>query len=446
MESLKNTSWLAALALATALGACSPPSENGIDPSVESEIVANNGLTMLNGLTMTNGLSGNGLSGNGLSGNGLSGNGLSGSSLLVNPLTTAINSSTFFMNSADGRSLLSYMVRCALPEGHSITKQDSHGASYTFQGALGLTPGWETSTCSGSCQQWISSCLLAHVNTAGIHVPIWIVGQNSYLGWGQSPSYPNQEGTFFGNIFQPNTAGKIDAYYCEGPGFDKTVVDGRLGSSQAGAPYRDMFASGYCHVNGCTPSTAKTNNVPDGYTSCVMGDGQMNTWTSLVTVWRDNKSYNSSGGVVAGKTADGRTVKYDFEGTTSNWTSGNTQLVISSSSDLGGQTGTKSLKVTYGSGTSTLRMQSDTNQSIAAGTKVTFYLQLASTSALTTITPWVRKNGGAENKQPVAVTSMLKGTWNAVTITVPTGVTANQVGVDFATGGAFTAYVDSVTW
>jgi hypothetical protein len=29
---------------------------------------------------------------------------------------------------------------------------------------------------------------------------------------------------------------------------------------------------------------------------------------------------------------------------------------------------------------------------------------------------------------------------------VPSGVTANQVGVDFNTAGAFTAYVDSVTW
>jgi hypothetical protein len=31
-------------------------------------------------------------------------------------------------------------------------------------------------------------------------------------------------------------------------------------------------------------------------------------------------------------------------------------------------------------------------------------------------------------------------------MTVPAGVTANQVGVDFVTGGAFTAYVDSVGW
>jgi hypothetical protein len=437
-DTIKRTTWLAAsLALASALIGCQPPSGQDANNAVESELVATNGLTMVNGLTMTNGLSGNGLSGNGLSGNGL----------LLNPLaTTGINSTTYLMNSADGRSTLSYLVRCALPAGRTITKTDSTGASYSFAGGIGLTPQWETGTCDSTCQQWISACMLAHVNTAGIHVPIWIVGQNSYLGWGQSASYPNQEGTFFGNIFALNTAGHTDAYYCEGPGFDKTVVDGRLGSNQVGAPYRDLFASGYCHINGCTASDSLTNGVADGYKACAMGDGAMNAWNTMITVWRDNKSYTSSGTVVAGTTADGRTVKYDFEGTTSNWTSGNTQLVISSSADLGGQTGTKALKVTYASGSSTVRMQSDTNQSIAAGTKVTFYLQIASNTALTSVTPWVRKNGSAESKQVVSVTTLLKGSWNAVTITVPSGVTANQVGVDFTTGGAFTAYVDSVTW
>jgi len=444
MEGNTNrTTWLAsALAFAAVFAGCQAPSENETDTSTESAIVASNGLTMVNGLSMTNGLSGNGLSGNGLSGNGLSGNGL-----LLNPLaTTGITSSTYLMNSADGRSTLSYLVRCALPAGRTITKTDSTGASYSFAGAIGLAPTWETGTCDYTCQQWISACMLAHVNTAGIHVPIWIVGQNAALGWGQSASYPNQEGTFFGNIFQLNTSGHTDAYYCEGPGFDKTVVDGRLGSAQVGAPYRDMFASGYCHINGCTPSDAKTNTVADGYKACAMGDGAMSAWNTMITVWRDNKNYSASGTVVSGQTADGRTVKFDFEGDTSGWTSGNTQLVISSSADFPGQTGSKELKVTYASGSSTLRMQSATTLSIAANTKVTFYLYLAADSKLTTITPWVKKNGGAESKQAVAVTSLLKGSWNAVTITVPSTVTANQVGVDFGTGGAFTAYVDSVTW
>jgi len=443
-DTTKRTTWLAAsLALAAALAGCQVPGEEGgTGDTVESELVSANGLSLINGLSLTNGLSGNGLSGNGLSGNGLSGNGLQ-----LNPLsTTGLTSSTFLMNSAAGRSTLSYLVRCALPAGRTITKTDSTGASYSFAGGIGLTPQWETGVCDYTCQQWISACMLAHVNTAGIHVPIWLVGQNSYLGWGQSTDYPNQEGTFFGNIFQVNTAGHTDAYYCEGPGFNKTVVDGRLGSTQVGAPYRDMFASGYCNINGCTPSDAKTNTVSDGYKACAMGDGAMSAWNTMVTVWRNNLNYSTTGTVVAGQTADGRAVQFDFEGTTSGWTSGNTQLVISSTTEVKAQTGTGELKVTYASGASTLRMQSATTLSIAAGKQVSFYLYLAADSKLTTITPWVKKNGSAETKVATPVTNLLKGSWNVVSMNVPAGVTANQVGVDFTTGGAFTAYVDSVTW
>ena len=426
-----KTTWLAtALAFAALLGGCQAPEANEGDSATESEIVATNGLTMINGLAV----------------NGLSGNGLRAQALVVNPLSTAVSATTYLMNSAQGRETLSYLVRCALPAGHNITRTDLTGASYTFAGGIGLTPEWETGTCGGDCQRWLSACMLAHVNTAGVHVPIWIVGQNTHLGWGQSPAYPNQEGTFFGNIFTTNEVGHTDAYYCEGPGFDKSVVDGRIGSNQVGAPYRDMFASGYCHINGCLASDITTNNVADGYKVCSMGDGAMTTWNQLITVWRQNVGVNSSGQVVAGTTADGRKVKFDFEGDANGWTSGNTQMTLASSTEVAGQTGGRALKVAYNSGSSTLRLQSATTLSIAAGTKVTFYLRLASDSKLTAITPWVRKNGSSESKQTVSVSTLLKGSWNVVNITVPSGITANQVGVDFATSGAFSAYVDSVTY
>ncbi len=236
--------------------------------------------------------------------------------------------------------------------------------------------------------------MLAHVNTAGIHVPISIVAQNSAIGWGQDPNYPNQEGTFFGNMFQLNNVGRIDAYYCSGPGFDKDVVEGRIGAKQTGAPYRNLFASGFCHINGCVPSDAKTNNVPDGYKACAMGEGPMSAWNETITVWRQNKSFTSSGQVVAGKTADGRTVRYDFESGVDGWTAGNTQLVLSSSNQTVAQTGSKFLKAAYASGSGTIRMQGPSNLALPAGTKVSFYLYLASDSKLTAHQP-VREEGRA---------------------------------------------------
>jgi len=438
MGTLKKTTYLAALALATALSACTPPSYSQTDSAAESEIVATNGLTMVNGLSMTNGLSGNGLSGNGLSGNGLSGNGL-----VMNPLTTALTSSTFLMNSAAGRTTVSYMIKCALPAGHSVTKTDSTGASYTFAGGIGVAPEWETSSCGGDCQRWISACMLAHVNTAGIHVPIWIVGQASGLGWGQSTSYPNQEGTFFGNIFTLSNVGKVDAYYCQGPGFDKSVVDGRIGATQVGAPYRDMFADGYCATGyNCVDSDAKTGNVPDGYKACTMGDGAMTAWNQLVTVWRENKAYNSSGTVIAGQTADGATVGNDFETSTNSWTS---TATLSSSSDRA-QTGSKSLKIVYTGGAGTVRVAGPATLSLAAGKRARLYLYLDAASAVSSIGTWVKKTNGTETKNTESVTDHLKGSWNQFGISVPSSSTGSQVGVDLTTTGAFTAYIDAVTW
>jgi hypothetical protein len=434
-----KVTWLAAsLALASALIGCQPGSENAYNDTGESELVATNGLSMINGLSLTNGLSGNGLSGNGLSGNGLK-----SQALVVNPLaSTGLTSSTYLMNSAAGRSTLAYLVRCALPASHSITKTDSTGASYTFAGGIGLTPQWETGTCDGDCQRWISACLLAHVNTAGIHVPIWIVGQNSYLGWGQSTSYPNQEGTFFGNVFTTNEAGHTDDYYCEGPGFDKTVVDGRLGSNQVGAPYRDTFAGGYCNYNGCLASDIMTNGVPDGYKVCTMGDGAMTTWNQLITVWRDNKSYNASGAVISGTAADGAGVGYDFETSTSGWTS---TAALSYSSDKA-QTGSKSLKAVYSGGSGTVRVAGPTGLSLPGGTRARLYVALDQYTKITSITTWVKKSDGTTTSNTNSISRYYQGSWNAFSITVPSSNTGTQVGVDFTTTGAFTSYVDAVSW
>src|SRR4029077_1947737 len=106
-----------------------------------------------------------------------------------------------------GRKVISYLIRCALPSGHSITK-----AGYTFQGDIGLCPQWEYGPIqyvSGvhndmngdrTCQNLVSACLMAHINTAGVHVPLWMDSESSKVGWGVSTNYPKQEGTFFGNI------------------------------------------------------------------------------------------------------------------------------------------------------------------------------------------------------------------------------------------------------
>jgi hypothetical protein len=272
IEKLQKSTWLAAsLALAAALGGCQPGAEeNAPAASVEDALSSQNGLTMLNGLTMTNGLSGNGLSGNGLSGTGLSGNGL-----LMNPLTTGILSTGTIMNSAVGRSTMSYIVRCALASTKTITAKDSTGTSYSWTGAIGVAPEWETGTCGTTCQERMTACLLAHVNTSGVHIPIWLDSESA-IGWGQSTDFPYQEGSFFGNVFVNPPVGR----FCNGKDFDSATVPGRLGAGQTNAPYTDPFGTpGPCASN-CTASSATTNGVADGFSQC-------GTYTHVVTVWRN---------------------------------------------------------------------------------------------------------------------------------------------------------------
>ncbi|HET6283843.1 MAG TPA: hypothetical protein VFH73_23010, partial [Polyangia bacterium] len=146
-----------------------------------------NGLSSINGLSSVNGLS--------------SINGLSS----VNGL----------MTSFDGRLNVKYLVKCALPAGHQLKKQDQFGVWNTFDGAMGMGTGWENGACDKNCQEGISACMMAHVNTAGVHIPLWMVSPAANVGWGTSGSYPNREGTYFGNIFPSNPK----AYYCNGPNY-----------------------------------------------------------------------------------------------------------------------------------------------------------------------------------------------------------------------------------
>src|SRR6185295_8566524 len=97
----------------------------------------------------------------------------------------------------------------------------------------------------------------------------------------QNSSYPDQEGSFFGNIFvSPPTM-----YYCNGKDFDVGVVPGRIGAGQNGAPYKNPFGgNGYCKDN-CTPEDIPHEN--DGYKACI-------GWNHPVTVWRNGGSSSGS--------------------------------------------------------------------------------------------------------------------------------------------------------
>jgi hypothetical protein len=143
----------------------------------------------------------------------------------------------------------------------------------------------------------------------------------------------------------------------------------------------------------------------------------------------------------------GATVRFDFEGTVDGFSSGNQQLHLTSSTSGGSETGNRALEIDYNSGASTVRMVSQANLLLPPGTRVTFFVLVRSIATnLLSVNPFVRGAGGGELKAKNPAGALIPNAWNPVTITLPAGFTGNQVGVEFQTTGAFTAFVDSIRW
>jgi hypothetical protein len=137
---------------------------------------------------------------------------------------------------------------------------------------------------------------MAHINTSGVHVPLWIDSENSKIGWGVSPSYPKQEGTFFGNIIETGDLQQLNmtgvtgpkAYFCEGAGITAGIVSGRLGSTQSGSPYVNPYGANVKCSNGqTTPGPVSSGQTaPDGYKQACANNY---CWQNgePITVWRN---------------------------------------------------------------------------------------------------------------------------------------------------------------
>jgi hypothetical protein len=263
--------WLSVALCSVAFGCAEV--EDDVGPNDNPAVTTDNGLSTTNGLACTNGLS--------------TTNGLSVTNGLAT--TNGLSTTNGLMTTDIGRQQVAYLVRCALPANTSITK-----GAYTFQGLLGMAPEWQFGACDTTCQENVSACMLAHVNTAGVHIPLWLVAQNTAVGWGQDTEFPNQEGVFFGNVFVLGAHGtdplKAPSYYCMGSKYNINPPAGRLGSKQTSPPYINPFGSANAACSTyCTPSDTPYNN--DGYKAC-------NGWNNAVTVWRQNLTV--TGGVSGG--------------------------------------------------------------------------------------------------------------------------------------------------
>ena len=141
-------------------------------------------------------------SGNRLATNRLATNRLATNRLATNSLGAAALTSSALIETADGREVFTYIVKCALPTGTSVTLQYA-GVSYTFAGEIGLAPKWATTTPTVSERRWVTACLLARANLYGVEVPISMRGSHAALATTKTETtqYYLVEGAFYGDLF-----------------------------------------------------------------------------------------------------------------------------------------------------------------------------------------------------------------------------------------------------
>jgi hypothetical protein len=122
----------------------------------------------------------------------------------------------------EGRELLQYVATCALPAGETlIVESPGGGAVHEMPGLAGLAPEWAGERCDGTCQRWISACLLAHANGQDEPVEISLRAEHPALGWSEAiaAEYDVEEAAYYGNLF----AARAEKYACIGRGlFDGT--------------------------------------------------------------------------------------------------------------------------------------------------------------------------------------------------------------------------------
>jgi hypothetical protein len=181
------------------------------------------------------------------------------------------------MATAEGRTLVSYLVMCGLPAGRSIAKRDADGGWHRFDGLVGVAPTWEHGACDDACVRWVSACVLAHVNTAGLSAPLWIVadaGRQPQIGWGLDAAFPRHEASYFGDIFRSPPR----MQYCDGRDVVDAPLPGRIGFDGPTVPFVNPWGKRARCASHC--ELAAGVDGASGARSCAGND-------AVITVWRE---------------------------------------------------------------------------------------------------------------------------------------------------------------
>ena len=122
---------------------------------------------------------------------------------------------TGLVDDEEGRSLLSYVVRCALRAGDSAAFPRAGGPDLVYAGLLGFATAWKEDSLSDTGRRLMTGCVMAHVNAFETQVPISI--RNAIVGDAglvEKLLYPSQELAVYGNYFAAPSQREI--YVCFG--------------------------------------------------------------------------------------------------------------------------------------------------------------------------------------------------------------------------------------
>ena len=142
----------------------------------------------------------------------LTDNGDALAALAAGPLRGA---TTDLVGSEDGQKLLSYVVRCALAEGDTVSFA-SPDVDVEYTGLLGFATGWMSGAMDESAQRLMTGCLMAHVNAFRIQVPISV--RTEAMGAAspkEQKAFPAQELAAYGNFFVADPA-RRELHVCFG--------------------------------------------------------------------------------------------------------------------------------------------------------------------------------------------------------------------------------------
>jgi hypothetical protein len=269
--------------------------------------------------------------------------------------------------------------------------------------------------------------MLAHINTSGQHIAIYLDGQ-APVGWGRDPSYPVQEGTFLGDIFtSPPTA-----RYCGGRGYGSNVVAGRIGANQNGAPYTVL-------TNPSTGSTRCDDTCAmdpsgDGYTNCAGVAG------NPITVWRKFVS------------APALSFETSTQGFTNNGAGSPlyTTVGLSSAEHL---SGTRSMLLTVNATKAGNAYVQLTNPGtlVRAGKNMTFFIKIPTGQNWDVVQPYAQ-DGAAKNYRWTSIgyirSQIIPSEWTSVVVPIPSDFASigSKIGVQIHMTGTGTTkvYVDSL--